>query len=179
MKYILIVLTLIILFIIFRPRRKKIGEVGNHWNHYFPNLQFSTAEYYALVEGKIRDQAMSEVKISRVNFAESSIISNRREYLHVERKEDIFDICAAPFGTGFFVSYWQGAPSHSFRDWASKIPILGAVVASSQRTTYYKIDTACMFRGLVVSCIQGAIEEMSNQKGIRGMTENELVSMAQ
>jgi hypothetical protein len=32
--------------------------------------------------------------------------SAKREYLQVGREKLIFDICGAPFGTGFFVSWW-------------------------------------------------------------------------
>ncbi|MFA6251033.1 MAG: hypothetical protein WC603_00165 [Candidatus Paceibacterota bacterium] len=177
MIYAIILAVIVILFLLFRPRRKKIGEVGQHWNHFFPNFQFSSAEFYSLVEEKIKAQAMPNTRISRVNYAESSIISNRREYLHIERKEDIFDICAAPFGTGFFVSYWLGKPKHAFRNFLSRIPYLSQISEGWQGSTYYLADTASMFRGAVVSSISEAIEEITTRKGLRGLSESEQFAM--
>jgi hypothetical protein len=177
MQIIIILIVIVILVLIFRPKRKKMGELGDHWNHYFSHLQFSTEEFYALVEEKIKAQAMPGVKISRVNFAETHILSNRREYLHVERKDDLFDICAAPFGTGFFVSYWLGKPTHAMRDLALKIPYLSTAVEGWQGSTYYVIDTACMFKGSVINCIKDAIEEITTSKGIRGLSEGEQMAM--
>jgi hypothetical protein len=162
---------------VFKPTAKKMGELGEHWNHLFPNLQFSSEEFYSLVEAKIHSQAMPDVRITRVNYAETSIISNRREYLRVERKEDLFDICAAPFGTGFFVSYWLGKPTHAVRDWALNVPFLGAAVEGFQGSTYYVVDTASMFKGSVIGCIKASIEEITTSKGVRGLSEMEQMAM--
>jgi hypothetical protein len=177
MVYIVILIVSVILVLIFRPKHKKMGELGEHWNHYFSNLQFSTEEFYALVEANIKVQAMPGVKISRVNYAETNILSDKREYLRVERKDDLFDICAAPFGAGFFVSYWLGKPTHAIRDLALKIPYLSTAVEGWQGSTYYVIDTACMFRGSVINCIKDAIEEITTIKGIRGLSEGEQIAM--
>jgi hypothetical protein len=38
------------------------------------------------------------------------VFSAKREYLRVERGPFVFDICGAPFGTGFFVSSWLVRP---------------------------------------------------------------------
>ncbi len=174
MQYILVLIVIVVLYLLYRSRTKKMDEPGAHWNHFFAGLQFSTNEFYALVEENINTQAMPGVKISRVNFSEVSILSDKREYLRVERKDDLFDICAAPFGAGFFVSYWLGAPSHVVKNLAKSIPVVNAV---SGGTTYFKVDTACMFRGLVVSCITSAIDEITTSKGVRGLSEGERMAM--
>lgn len=38
------------------------------------------------------------------------MLSAKREYLRVEREQLQFDICGAPFGTGFFTSWWLAEP---------------------------------------------------------------------
>lgn len=38
--------------------------------------------------------------------AEAGMFSGKREYLRVTRGRFTFDICAAPYGTGFFFSWW-------------------------------------------------------------------------
>lgn len=174
MQYILVLVVIVVLFLLYRSRAKKMDEPGDHWNHFFAGLKFSTNEFYALVEENINTQTMPGVKISRVNFSEGSIISDKREYLRVERKDDLFDICAAPFGAGFFVSYRLGTPSRVVKNLAKSIPIVNAVGGGD---TYYKVDTACMFRGLVVSCITTAIDDTTTSKGVRGLTEVERMAM--
>ncbi len=177
MSFILILIIIVVLFLIFRPKTKKMGELGEHWSHYFSDLRLSPEEFYSLVEAKVNYQGIPGVKISRVNFAESSILSNRREYLHIERRDDIFDICAAPFGNGFFISYWLGRPTHAVRDLASQVPFLGTAVEGWQGSTYYLVDTASMFKGCVINSIKEAITEITTSKGLRGLSEGELMNM--
>jgi hypothetical protein len=103
---ILILLLLIIAGVYFYSRKpKSVGAVNSNKCHYFDKLQFSSQEFYLLVEQLMTERRIPDVKISRVNYNEGNILSNKREYLRVARKEDMFDICAAPVGTGFFVSY--------------------------------------------------------------------------
>src|SRR5262249_32254698 len=42
------------------------------------------------------------------DWKEGGPLSASREYLRVTRQGLVFDICGAPFGTGFFVSLWYG-----------------------------------------------------------------------
>src|SRR2546425_2752428 len=49
---------------------------------------------------------LPETALAKVEWSEGGIFSAKREYLRIERKELIFDICGAPFGRGFFVSWW-------------------------------------------------------------------------
>jgi len=164
----------IILGVYFYYRKpKKVGAVHSNKCHYFGTLQFSSQEFYVLVEQIMSSRMIPDVKISRVNYNEGSILSNKREYLRIERKEDIFDICAAPMGTGFFVSYWLGEPKHGARDLAGKIPFLNTAVEGWQGTTYYQLDTASMFKLCVKDSITEAIEQITTQKGIRGLSEAE------
>lgn len=152
---------------------KAVGAVHSNKCHYFGTLQFSSQEFYALVEQIMLSRQLPDVKISRVNYNEGSILSNKREYLRIERKNDMFDICAAPIGTGFFVSYWLGEPKHGARDLAMKIPYLNTAVEGWQGTTYYQLDTASMFKLCVKDSITEAIEQITTSKGIRGLSEAE------
>ena len=43
-----------------------------------------------------------------VEWPEGGLLSAKRLYLRVIRKEHVFDICGAPFGNGFFFSWWLG-----------------------------------------------------------------------
>lgn len=174
MIYIVVLAAILVLFLIFKAKPKKMTDLGSHWHHFFAGLQFSTNEFYTLVEEYITKQDMPGVKVSRVNFSEGSILSDKREYLRLERKDDMFDICAAPFGAGFFVSYWLGTPKHLLKNLAKSVPAVNALGGGE---TYYKVDTACMFRGLVVSCVTSAIDDITTSKGIRGLSDGERMAM--
>ena len=79
-----------------------------HWSTLVEGLQASPQECYAAIEEAIRRREVPDVRASRVTFKESGFLSAERIYLRVGRKMLGFDICAAPFGTGFFFSWWQG-----------------------------------------------------------------------
>lgn len=80
--------------------------VISHWSTLIENLQASPLEFYKSVEASLERRQVPETKNSRVDYKESGVLSARREYLHVTREKLVFDICGAPFGTGFFVSWW-------------------------------------------------------------------------
>ena len=46
--------------------------------------------------------------------AGSRLASANRQYLRMHRGKHAFDICAAPFGNGFFVSWWLTEPPLRF-----------------------------------------------------------------
>jgi hypothetical protein len=79
-----------------------------HWSTLVEGLQASPQECYAAIEEAIRRREIPDVRASRVTFRESGFLSAERIYRRVGRKMLGFDICAAPFGNGFFFSWWQG-----------------------------------------------------------------------
>lgn len=60
--------------------------------------------FYKSVEEALKERNVPGLDVSRVEFAEGGLLSAKREYLRLTRERQIFDICAAPFGTGFFFS---------------------------------------------------------------------------
>lgn len=49
-----------------------------------------------------------------LNYKEGGLASANRLYFRTQRGKFAFDICAAPFGTGFFVSWWLTEPPLRF-----------------------------------------------------------------
>jgi hypothetical protein len=80
--------------------------VISHWNKFIENLEASPMEFYASVEQAIQKRQVPDTKTSRVDWREGGAFSARREYLRVAREKLVFDVCGAPFGTGFFFSWW-------------------------------------------------------------------------
>lgn len=81
-------------------------SVISHWSTLIENLQASPLQFYQAVEAALQRRQIPETKNDRVDYKEAGLLSAKREYLHVGREKLVFDICGAPFGTGFFVSWW-------------------------------------------------------------------------
>jgi hypothetical protein len=102
------------------------------------------------------------MKQSRITWKEGGLLSAKREYLRVRRKEFVFDVCAAPFGKGFFFSWWLGEIPSGFLQFISLIPFIGPIVLwivhhLIKPTTYYKLDTAYMFQKAVHATVMEVI----------------------
>ncbi len=86
------------------------SSIISHWHHPIENFQTSPLEFYAAVEQALQPRQIPDISTSRVDWKEGGILSARREYLRIQRGKLVFDICAAPFGTGFFFSSWLTEP---------------------------------------------------------------------
>jgi hypothetical protein len=84
--------------------KSKQADVITHWYALVPGFTTSTKEFYEAVEKELKDRQVPGLEISRVDFAEGGLLSQKREYLRMTRERLVFDICAAPFGTGYFFS---------------------------------------------------------------------------
>jgi hypothetical protein len=174
---------------------KKVSSILSHWHKLFEGFQESPQRIYGLMEEAIKRRKIPDVKISRISYPEAGALSARREYLRVRRKEHIFDICAAPFGTGFFVSWWLGEPKTFFWLLASIIFVFILIIGLgiglpwwlplgigftiiglwklSLRPTYYRLDTALMFQDSVHSAVLEVIEQATEGKGLKALSEPE------
>lgn len=86
------------------------GGVISHWDNLLEGFSASVMEFYAALEAALAARQIPGIRVSRVEHNEAGVASARREYLRVEREQLQFDICAAPFGSGFFVSWWLSEP---------------------------------------------------------------------
>lgn len=87
-------------------QRASAGLVLSHWYHLIEGLQTSSLDFYGKVEAALEPRQLPDASRSRVDWREGGAFSARREYLRVSRGRHTIDICGAPFGTGFFVSWW-------------------------------------------------------------------------
>jgi len=103
-------------------------DVISNWSCLIENLQTSPLGFFESVERAIQKRAIPDTKSSRVDYHEGGVLSAKREYLRINRGKLIFDICAAPYGTGFFVSWWLGKPRVSVSPLAFLLAIVGYLV---------------------------------------------------
>ena len=159
--FFVLVLTIIIVLGTIRP-----SEVIARWHHYFDKLQFSTQDCYKAIEDAIEMRKIPSQSL-RKDFFEGGLMSAKREYLRVTNVTYIFDICAAPYGTGFFVSWWL-RETKSVNEM-----ILDKFLARGKKKTYYQLDTQNMFRESVHKALLEAVSAISNTQGVRGPSELE------
>lgn len=86
----------------------------SHWHQLIGGLQASSLTFYESVEAAVVARAIPETKRIRVEHKEAGMASAKREYLRLHRGKHAFDICAAPFGNGFFISWWFTEPPLKF-----------------------------------------------------------------
>lgn len=143
--------------------------VLSHWYYLLEGLQASPLDFYAAVEQAVARRQVPGVSLSRVDYREGGIFSAHREYLRVQRKKLVFDICGAPFGPSFFVSWWLGELRSRFVTLLLMIPILGLFVHHLLLLweTYYQIDTALMFQEAVRGAVMDVLDELSKAQGLR------------
>lgn len=81
--------------------------VISHWYHLVEDFQTSALDFYTAVEEAVARRGVSEIKTSRVEWKEGGVLSAKREYLRIQRGNLAFDVCAAPYGNGYFFSWWM------------------------------------------------------------------------
>jgi hypothetical protein len=86
----------------------------SHWGHLFENFQTPSLAFYRSVEAAVQARAVPETHWTQIEHKEGGLGSANRAYVRIHRGKFAFDICAAPFGTGFFVSWWFTEPPLKF-----------------------------------------------------------------
>ena len=92
----------------------KQANVISHWHQLIESFQASSLAFYESVEAAVQARALPETQRIRVEHKEGGLASAKREYLRLHRGKHAFDICAAPFGNGFFISWWFTEPPLKF-----------------------------------------------------------------
>jgi hypothetical protein len=83
---------------------RKPERVIRHWYAYTDSLSISPSSFYRTIEEQIRMRQVPGLTVSNVEWSEGGGLSAKRVYLRLSRERFAFDICAAPFGCGFFFS---------------------------------------------------------------------------
>lgn len=152
---------------------QKTEAIGN-WSHLFPEMQYDPNLFYDLVDSILREKQVPDFHSKKVTISEGGILSHTRLYLEVSRGDYIFHICAAPWGTGFFFSWWVRQKLSDIDQLLILIPFVGSrIVKMRQYQSYYKLDTDSMFRKSVHQCVMAAVDSLTTAKGVRGLSELE------
>jgi hypothetical protein len=170
-EFLLIVLILLVLIALVG---KKKPVIVSHWHKLIPGLHVSVEDYYEAFDAVIVERKVPEVKVWVTHYHEGGIASAKRMYLRISRRDHIFDICAAPFGGDFFVSWWLGEKMKPFAALVNGIPHLGpALIKMFSPETFYRIDTALMFQDSVHSAVLEVLDQRMKGQGLRLLSESE------
>lgn len=156
---------------LFSPQ-KSFGNIFSRWHHSF-EFSFSTQEFYDAVEEAIKAKEVDAVSMDRVtHLGKLKLFSSKRLYLQIRRQDTMILVCAAPFGNGFFVSWWAGEPFNFWKDYLPRVPKIGPAIAVwLYGRTFYEMDTDSMFKDFVQGCVVEVINRISESKGMRGLPE--------
>lgn len=84
--------------------KPKTDEVLDHWISFADGFNLSAQDFYAAVEKELTARKIPSLEMSRREYAEGGLLSEKRLYLRMIRERLAFDTCAAPFGNTFFFS---------------------------------------------------------------------------
>ncbi len=165
----LVVIAIIWTFItfLFSPRRK-FGNIHSRWHVSF-DFKISIKDFYSEVEQAIKALGIPDIHIHQVQYAATShVYYSVRVYLQVRKEDQMFLVCAAPFGKGSFVSWWMGKPVNFLEDLVTRIPKVGPAIAEYMyRKSFYEMDTDSMFKDSIRKCVNEVVDKMTNEHGTR------------
>ena len=165
------IIALLILILLFTKTKK---THHSNWNTLIDNFNFSSKEFYAELKKELYNHGITGMIITSADLPEGNIFSRKRIYLRIFWKDYKYDVCACPFGDGFYISWWLEYRTPILKILIGKIPFIGIWMANKlYRITYYKIDTASMFMAYAQASVLKVIEDITNDKGVRALSEAE------
>lgn len=147
--------------------------IVSHWCHLFEGIRQSPQEFYRLLREAVDRRNVAHIHVYQKELPEGSMLSAHRKYLQIWCKNLVFEVCVAPFGTGFFVSWWLRQPEGCLF-YLLALPVFGRLFwLMNKPMTYYRLDTALMFQESVHSALMEVIDELTSANGVRTLTEEE------
>jgi hypothetical protein len=141
--------------------------VISYWHHTFDQTNFSVQDFYETLGKAIEDRKLPNMKIYRVLHNERIFFSPKREYIRLNWNDETFDICAAPYGECFYVSWWFVERTSRIYRIFLRIPIIKLFFTGK---TYHRINIERVVEDTVHLCVLQSIDAMT---GVTGSTLSE------
>lgn len=87
-----------------KAEKVRLNTPISYWCKWFPGMQYSPRQFYAAVEQKLGEGQIPDLEPEHIVLKQGGLFSAKRLYLRITRDKLVYELCAAPFGTGFFVS---------------------------------------------------------------------------
>lgn len=142
-------------------------QILSNWSGHIPFFNASTEDFYLLVEQIIRAHDIPNATKERVKHKEGGFFSSKREYLRIRYDDLVFDICAAPFGKDFYISWWLFESEDIFRKFLKGTVVGDYLVHRASRVTFYQADNESVFKGFMHNAIMEAIDTLTETTGQR------------
>jgi len=136
---------------------KKKADVLNHWIAFADGFQIPSTEFYVALETELSARKMPSMEMSRIEFGEGGLLSDKRTYLRMVRERLVFDICAAPFGTGFFFSCRSAEIPLSIKWWQLLLAFLGGLLLTGGLFALFYRFLGLILASLLLIVVYGVI----------------------
>lgn len=155
-----------------------VDTLISYWSTSVQQVQLKPSSFYQALEEEIRSRDLSGITISRAFWRQRGWFSPRREYLRVQLKELVFDICAFPYGNSFTVSWWLGAVERRVSNLFFEIPLLSELLERIvSPATFYEVDSQVAFQRQVHSAVLFVIDEFSRKSETNILDEHDPESL--
>ena len=151
-------------------KRMPLSLVISHWYQLVERLQASSQAFYASLETALEARQIPDAYLLRISMRQGGLLSARRLYLRVWRRELVFDVCAAPWGTGFFVSWWLYNAPGCLTSLLGAFGLLPGVGVLGRAPTFYEADTTLMFQEAVHDAVLEVVDELTASQGLRRLS---------
>lgn len=163
---------LVIIISLLIPKRENLSR----WNVLIHGLHYSSKEYYDKLELVLKTENVEGLKFTTKNLSTGGILSSRRLYAHISYDGFVYEVCAAPFGNSFFISYWMSGADNKLKNGIARIPLFGKhVVNIFFPETYYRVDTCNMFHTLLHDTIIALTDEIAEKNDAQKLSENQKI----
>lgn len=175
MTVLIIILWGIIIFLIIKYFiTELLKNYHSNWNTLIDNFDYSPKEFYAKLKIELESHGVKNIHIVEKFIKEGGVMSHSRIYLRATWKDYQYDICGCKFGNSFFISWWLFYKDTIGKIIVSKIPFVGRWIAEKlYPVTYYRIDTASIFMSYAQASVLKVIDDITNDKGVRALSEAE------
>lgn len=86
------------------PAKVDDNKQLSYWCKLFDNFNFSPKEFYGMLGKNLETRDIPDLEPQYIMMQQSGVLSAKRLYMQLRRERLVFELRAAPFGTGFFVS---------------------------------------------------------------------------
>jgi len=141
------------------------------WHHHFPGMQFAARDLYQRIVDEINRRQIPDLSLFSTKRFEAGIFTPRREYLTIDYKKFSIDVCCISYGTGYYMSWWLRQDEPGL---LAQIPVVNDLFGKNPKyQSYYQLDTASLFQSGIHDAILAVIDEITEEKGLRRLTERE------
>jgi hypothetical protein len=144
------------------------------WRHVYEGLGMSPQAIYKAVIDELEERDIPGLRIGRTILREGGILSQKREYLVVQKDEFSFKLSAIPFSTGVIISWSLQETVPLFWRFAFVMPPLGRFLQRILRPdSAYRRDITWAFQMAVHTTIVTSVADCADAKGYRALMEDE------